>query len=205
MIQALAEHSLEKCSVLTAERFAQINRYQFQYHQKFDADPTIEEIATHLDISKETVEKIMGLFQRVSFQSLTRQKQHEILMRSGETGESSDIDENIHQKLRDEVLHAFSSLTKREQTILSMFFGLDGEHPLSLEEIGARFPEKIGRERVRQIKEVALRKLRHPSRASALLQFTKYRTYRDWLVAWRREITGEVEEQRDDTAVEDGE
>jgi RNA polymerase primary sigma factor len=72
----------------------------------------------------------------------------------------------ISESLRIEVRRALNTLTEREAVVLRMYFGIDNEHPLTLEEIGEKFG--LTRERVRQIKEKAIRRLRHASRNKAL-------------------------------------
>jgi RNA polymerase primary sigma factor len=67
---------------------------------------------------------------------------------------------------RDEIEKVLSTLTERERTILALRFGLTGEDPLTLEEVGKRFG--LTRERIRQLEAKALAKLRHPSRSAAL-------------------------------------
>jgi RNA polymerase primary sigma factor len=68
--------------------------------------------------------------------------------------------------VRNQVEEVLESLDDREAEVLRLYFGLGDEEPLTLEEIGVRF--NLTRERVRQIKEKALRRLRHPRRRSAL-------------------------------------
>jgi RNA polymerase primary sigma factor len=68
--------------------------------------------------------------------------------------------------LRREVQRALSTLTQRESDVITLYFGLNGEHAMTLEEIGEKF--NLTRERVRQIKEKAIRRLRHTSRSKAL-------------------------------------
>ena len=68
--------------------------------------------------------------------------------------------------LRREVQRALSTLTQRESDVIALYFGLDGNHAMTLEEIGEKF--SLTRERVRQIKEKAIRRLRHTSRSKAL-------------------------------------
>jgi RNA polymerase primary sigma factor len=70
------------------------------------------------------------------------------------------------ESLKIEVERALATLTKREAEVVKLYFGLDREHPLTLEEIGEQF--SLTRERVRQIKEKAIRRLRHTSRSRAL-------------------------------------
>ena len=72
--------------------------------------------------------------------------------------------------LRGQIDSALSSLVGREPEILRTYFGLDGEEPMTLDQIGARF--SLTRERVRQIKEKALHRLRHPSRSDQLRTYS---------------------------------
>jgi RNA polymerase primary sigma factor len=72
----------------------------------------------------------------------------------------------MNDSLRKEVQRALSTLTQREADVIGLYFGLNGEHPMTLEEIGEQFD--LTRERVRQIKEKAIRRLRHTSRSKAL-------------------------------------
>jgi len=87
---------------------------------------------------------------------------------SGEALSSSD-EQTIEKALTDAVTESLSSLKERESKILRLYFGLDGDEPMTLEEIGTRMG--ITRERVRQIKEKALSRLRHVSQARALESF----------------------------------
>ncbi|MEO8088388.1 MAG: sigma-70 family RNA polymerase sigma factor, partial [Bacteroidota bacterium] len=72
----------------------------------------------------------------------------------------------ISESLRREVERALTTLTMREADVLRLYFGLAGEQPMTLEEIGDRFD--LTRERVRQIKEKAIRRLKHTSRSKIL-------------------------------------
>ncbi|HFB67474.1 MAG TPA: sigma-70 family RNA polymerase sigma factor, partial [Calditrichae bacterium] len=75
----------------------------------------------------------------------------------------------MNESLKVEIERALATLTKREAEVVRLYFGLGQEHPLTLEEIGERF--NLTRERVRQIKEKAIRRLRHASRSRALRAF----------------------------------
>jgi RNA polymerase primary sigma factor len=97
----------------------------------------------------------------------------------GENNSLLDVIENRHQpspdsdligeSLKIEIENTLATLAKREAEIVRLYFGLGYEHPLTLEEIGERF--NLTRERIRQIKEKALRRLRHVSRSKALRAF----------------------------------
>ena len=75
----------------------------------------------------------------------------------------------IHESLRREIERALHTLTTREADVVRLYFGLGGEHPKTLEEIGERFD--LTRERVRQIKEKAIRRLKHTSRSKILKSY----------------------------------
>jgi RNA polymerase primary sigma factor len=75
----------------------------------------------------------------------------------------------LYDSLRTEISRAISTLTPREADVVRFYFGLDGTHPLTLEEIGEKFD--LTRERVRQIKEKAIRRLKHTSRSKILKSY----------------------------------
>ena len=75
----------------------------------------------------------------------------------------------MNDSLRKEVQRALSTLTQREADVISLYFGLNGEHSMTLEEIGEKF--NLPPERLRQIKEKALRRLRHSSRSKLLAEY----------------------------------
>ena len=72
----------------------------------------------------------------------------------------------LYDSLRKEITRAISTLTPREADVIKLYYGLDGAHPMTLEEIGEKFD--LTRERVRQIKEKAIRRLKHTSRSKIL-------------------------------------
>jgi RNA polymerase primary sigma factor len=75
----------------------------------------------------------------------------------------------MRESLKNEVTNVLSSLTEREAEVIKLYFGIDGDHSATLEEIGERF--NLTRERVRQIKEKALRNLRHSKRSFKLKSY----------------------------------
>ena len=83
------------------------------------------------------------------------------------SGESPNPDrELLHESLRTEIERALETLTPREADVIRLYFGLGNQHPMTLEEIGETFD--LTRERVRQIKEKAIRRLKHTSRSKIL-------------------------------------
>ncbi|MGB5264417.1 MAG: sigma-70 family RNA polymerase sigma factor, partial [Lutimonas sp.] len=82
-------------------------------------------------------------------------------------GESPNPDGSLlHESLQVEILRALETLTPREADVVKLYFGLGDQHPMTLEEIGETFD--LTRERVRQIKEKAIRRLKHTSRSKIL-------------------------------------
>ncbi len=136
--------------------------------QKYEREPSPDELAEVLDVSTSEVVDTMKISGRhVSMDAPFIQ---------GEDNRLLDVLENDNEEtpdfglmtdsLRREVQRALSTLTQREADVISFYFGLNGEHAMTLEEIGERF--NLTRERVRQIKEKAIRRLRHTSRSRAL-------------------------------------
>jgi len=172
IMQALADQSrivrlpLNRVSALT-----KIGRAYSELEQEFEREPSPGEIAEQLDMKD--VEVTDTLIVSGRHLSMDTPFSH------GENNSLLDIIENRHQpppdsdligeSLKVEIDTTLSTLTKREAEIVRLYFGLGYEHPLTLEEIGERF--NLTRERIRQIKEKALRRLRHVSRSRSLRAF----------------------------------
>jgi len=138
--------------------------------QEFERKPTMEELAKILDMTTDEV--------AYAFQISGRQVSMDAPLRAGDENKNSlmDVLPNEHQPLPDkdlmkeslkyEVTNALSSLTEREAKVIKLCFGIGGDNKATLEQIGDRF--NLTRERVRQIKEKALRKLRGSKRSDRL-------------------------------------
>jgi len=168
IMQALAEQSrIIRLPLNRVSSLNKISRSFSELEQKFQRDPSAEELAEVLNIATEEVVhnmKISG--QHVSVDAP---------FVSGEENSLLDVLENDHEtpdsglmvdSLRREVQRALSTLTQRESDVIVFYFGLNGEHAMTLEEIGEKFG--LTRERVRQIKEKATRRLRQSFRSKAL-------------------------------------
>ncbi len=169
ILQALAEQS--RVVRLPLNRVGALNKIGKMYsnlEQEFEREPTPDEIAEHLEISPLEVTDTL----RMSGRHLSM----DAPFSQGEDNRLLDIVHNenqpppdfklMHESLRQEIDRALATLSAREAEVVRLYFGLGREHPLTLEEIGELF--KLTRERVRQIKEKALRRLRHTSRSKAL-------------------------------------
>ncbi len=127
-----------------------------------------EEIALVLDAETGDISDTIMLASRAvsmdsPLQSNSESRLIDIIQNKQEPEPDSEV---MSDSLKEEVNHILSTLTARESKILKQYFGLDGEKPHTLEEIGVKF--KLTRERVRQIKEKALRRLRHSMRSKVL-------------------------------------
>jgi RNA polymerase primary sigma factor len=172
IMQALAEQS--RIVRLPLNRVGSLNKISKTFselEQKFQREPSPEELADVLDISIEEVADTMKISGRhVSMDAPFAQGEENSLLDVLENDSEETPDSGlIIDSLRKEVQRALSTLTLREADVISFYFGLNGEQAMTLEEIGEKF--NLTRERVRQIKEKATRRLRHSSRSKALKAF----------------------------------
>jgi RNA polymerase primary sigma factor len=145
-----------------------INKAYAKLEQKYEREPNFDEIAGLLEISENEVKESMrNAGRHVSMDApLVQDEDNNMydVLRSDE-GPTPET-ELLYESLRKEIERAVSTLTAREADVVRLYFGLGGEHPLTLEEIGERFD--LTRERVRQIKEKAIRRLKQTSRSKIL-------------------------------------
>ena len=169
ILQALAEQS--RIVRLPLNRVGSLNKISKKFselEQKFEREPSPDELAEVLEVStKEVVDTMKISGRHVSMDAPFVQGEENSLLDvlENETEEKPDTG-LMNDSLRREVQRALSTLTQREGDVISLYFGLNGQHSMTLEEIGEKF--NLTRERVRQIKEKAIRRLRHTSRSKAL-------------------------------------
>jgi RNA polymerase primary sigma factor len=169
ILQALAEQS--RIVRLPLNRVGSLNKISKTFselEQKFEREPSPEELAEVLEVStSEVVDTLKISGRHVSMDAPFVQGEENSLLDVLENDSEDKPDSGlINDSLRREVQRALSTLTQREADVVQLYFGLNGEHALTLEEIGEKF--NLTRERVRQIKEKAIRRLRHTSRSKAL-------------------------------------
>ncbi len=169
ILQALAEQS--RIVRLPLNRVGSLNKISKTFselEQKFEREPSSEELAGVLEISTgEVVDTLKISGRHVSMDAPFVQGEENSLLDVLENDSEDKPDSGlINDSLRREVQRALSTLTQREADVVTLYFGLNGEHAMTLEEIGEKF--NLTRERVRQIKEKAIRRLRHTSRSKAL-------------------------------------
>ena len=169
ILQALAEQS--RIVRLPLNKIGSINKIKkaFSYlEQAHERPPSAEEIAKELDLSVSEVKQSMKNSGRhVSMDAPLVEGEDSNLYDVLNSGESPNPDrELLHESLRTEIERALETLTPREADVIRLYFGLGNQHPMTLEEIGETFD--LTRERVRQIKEKAIRRLKHTSRSKIL-------------------------------------
>jgi RNA polymerase primary sigma factor len=169
ILQALAEQS--RIVRLPLNRVGSLNKISKTFselEQKYEREPSPEELAEVLQVTTSEVIDTMKISGRhVSMDAPFIQGEENSLLDVLENDSEETPDQGlITDSLRKEVQRALSTLTQREADVITLYFGLNGEHAMTLEEIGEKF--NLTRERVRQIKEKAIRRLRHTSRSKAL-------------------------------------
>ncbi len=169
ILQALAEQS--RIVRLPLNRVGSLNKISKTFselEQKYEREPSPDELADVLEVTTNEVVDTMKISGRhVSMDAPFVQGEENSLLDVLENEAEGTPDSSLmNDSLRKEVQRALSTLTQREADVITLYFGLNGEHAMTLEEIGEKF--NLTRERVRQIKEKAIRRLRHTSRSKAL-------------------------------------
>jgi len=172
ILQALAEQS--RVVRLPLNRVGALNKIGKAFsnlEQEFEREPSANEIAKELEMTPYEVSDTL----KISGRHLSL----DAPFNQGDDNRLLDVIQDDHQpppddmlldeSLRIEVKRALQTLSDREAEVIKLYFGLGREHPLTLEEIGERF--SLTRERVRQIKEKAIRRLRHTSRSRMLRSY----------------------------------
>ncbi|MEJ7558049.1 MAG: RNA polymerase sigma factor RpoD/SigA [Pedobacter sp.] len=171
ILQAIAEQSrIVRLPLNQVGSLSKISKAFSKLEQEFEREPSPEELA---DVLETTVDKISDTLsnsgRHVSMDAPFVQGEENTLLDVLENHEPNTDSNLINESLSEEIKRSLSTLTEREREIIVLFFGLSTNHPLSLEEIGEKF--NLTRERVRQIKDKALQRLRHTSRSKILKSY----------------------------------
>ena len=169
ILQALAEQS--RIVRLPLNRVGALNKIGKAFstlEQEFEREPSASELAEELDMSLFEVSDTLKISGRhLSMDAPFAQGEDNRLLDVIQDQRQPSPDSILmDESLKIEVKRALATLSEREAQVIRLYFGLDQEHSLTLEEIGEKF--NLTRERVRQIKEKAIRRLRHASRSKAL-------------------------------------
>lgn len=172
ILQALAEQArIVKLPLNKIGSINKVNRALTELEQKFEREPTIGELSENLELAPDDIKEAL--------RSNSRHISMDAPLTQDEDGNMYDVilspdspmpDRGLlNESLRREIERALATLTPREGNIIRLYFGLNGKHPHTLEEIGEEFD--LTRERVRQIKEKALKRLKQATRSKILKSY----------------------------------
>ena len=169
VLQALAEQSrIVRLPLNQVGSLGKISKATSKLEQIYERPPSLGELAKEMDIPEHKVAETMKMGTRVvSMDAPIDQDEDTNLLDVFLDLDTPDTDENlIRESLAMEVQRSLATLAEKEREILNMFYGIGFPHGYTLEEIGSAFG--LTRERVRQIKEKAIRRLKHSSRSKLL-------------------------------------
>ena len=169
ILQALAEQSrIVRLPLNQVGTLSKMNKVSSRLEQRFERPPSSDEIAKEMEISEHKVEETLRISTRtISMDAPLDQDDDlrflDVFVAEDVPGTDEDL---IRESLAREVQRSLSTLAEKEREIINLFYGVGVPHNYTLEEIGDMFD--LTRERVRQIKEKALRRLKHSSRSKLL-------------------------------------
>ena len=173
ILQALAEQSrIVRLPLNRIGELTRVNKCLNKLEQRLGRPPDVDEIAEELNTQAEDMELLLRLAQRpVSLETPCDDSEPDRCFGDLIPDESIESSDEVlsEDELKDEITRSMHALTDGEARVLKMYYGLAGHEPMTLEEIGAYVGRT--RERVRQIKEKALQKLRHPARSDSLKEY----------------------------------
>ncbi|MEI6682044.1 MAG: RNA polymerase sigma factor RpoD/SigA [Bacteroidota bacterium] len=172
ILQALAEQSrIVRLPLNQVGSMSKMSKATIKLEQRFERPPSVNELAIELEIPEQKVAETIRMSTRIVSMDAPIDQDEEIKMVDIFVNEDTPgTDENlIRESLAKEVQRSLSSLAEKEREILNLFYGIGVAHSYTLDEIGSMFG--LTRERVRQIKEKAIRRLKHGSRSKLLKSY----------------------------------
>ncbi|MGD9976544.1 MAG: RNA polymerase sigma factor RpoD/SigA [Bacteroidales bacterium] len=172
ILQALAEQArIVKLPLNKIGSINKVNRALTELEQKFEREPTINELSETLELAPDDIKEALRSNSRhISMDAPLTQDDDGSMYDVMLSPDSPMPDRGLlNESLRREIERALATLTPREANIIRLYFGLNGKHPHTLEEIGEEFD--LTRERVRQIKEKALKRLKQATRSKILKSY----------------------------------
>lgn len=169
ILQALAEQSrIVRLPLNQVGSLNKINKAFSRLEQQFEREPSADELSVLLDMPLDKIADSMKVSgKHISMDAPFVNGEDNSLLDVLENADSPRADNHLmSESLQKEIDRSLGTLTEREREVVKLFFGIGMNHGWTLEEIGARFD--LTRERVRQIKEKAIRRLRHKSRSRLL-------------------------------------
>ena len=172
ILQALAEQArIVRLPLNKIGSINKINRALAELEQRHEREPSIHEISKTLELAPEEIKEALKHSNKpLSMDAPLNEEEEDSMYDILESNENPSPDENlINESLNREIERALSSLTEREAKIIRLYYGLGNKHPFTLEEIGEKI--NLTRERVRQIKEKAIKRLKHTTRNKILKSY----------------------------------
>jgi RNA polymerase primary sigma factor len=169
ILQALAEQSrLVRLPLNQVGSLNKIKKATSRLEQEFERPPSSDEIAQKLDIPEHKLDKALRITTRyISVDAPITEDEETKFLDTYISDDSPRTDSNLmRESLNKEIQRSLATLTEKERDVINMYYGIGMNHGLTLDEIGAKF--NLTRERVRQIKEKAIRRLKHTSRSKLL-------------------------------------
>lgn len=169
ILQALAEQSrLVRLPLNQVGSLNKIKKATSRLEQEFERLPSVDELAKKLDIPEHKLDKAMRITTRyVSMDAPIAEDEETKFLDVYVDDDTPRTDGNLmRESLNKEIQRSLSTLTEKERDVINLYYGIGMNHGLTLDEIGAKF--NLTRERVRQIKEKAIRRLKHTSRSKLL-------------------------------------
>lgn len=172
ILQALAEQArIVKLPLNKIGSINKVNRAFTELEQKFEREPSIDELAEVLELAPDDIKEALKSSNRhISMDAPISQDEESTMYDVLLSNESPSPDRGLlNDSLRKEIERALATLAPREASIIRLYFGLNGKHPHTLEEIGEELD--LTRERVRQIKEKAIKRLKQTTRSKVLKSY----------------------------------
>jgi RNA polymerase primary sigma factor len=169
ILQALAEQSrIVRLPLNQVGSLNRIRKESSKLEQKYERPPSADEIALSLDLPENKVESVLKITTRtVSMDAPLTQDEDMSLLDVYVSDDNPTTDnELMKESLAREIQRSLATLTKKERDVINLYYGIGMNHGLTLDEIAMKFD--LTRERVRQIKEKAIRRLKHTSRSKLL-------------------------------------
>lgn len=172
ILQALAEQArIVRLPLNKIGSISKINKALTELEQQHEREPSLQEISRVLKLAPEEIKEALRHTNKpLSMDAPLNEEDEDSMYDVMENNDNPPPDDNLmHESLYKEIERTLSSLTEREATIIKLYYGLGNKHPFTLEEIGEKI--NLTRERVRQIKEKAIKRLKHTTRNKILKSY----------------------------------
>ncbi len=169
ILQAMAEQSrIVRLPLNQVGSLNKIKKVSSKLEQRYERPPSSGEIASEMEVTKEKIDSAMKVSTKyVSMDAPLISDEDTKFIDIFVPSNMGNTDDNLmHESLGKEIQRSLATLSEKERDVINLYYGIGMNHGLTLEEIGAKF--ELTRERVRQIKEKAIRRLRHTSRSRLL-------------------------------------